>query len=120
MLLLYIIMYAAGHGPATINVSLRTSILANLTFFPSEFNLPVVQYVVKVSRVTGSSPWQELCPEIVDNKPPVTTTAASMTFTGLEEFSTYTVSLTTTFDVFGSNVDEVTPQMIFTTLSAGK
>ena len=41
-----------------------------------------------------------------------------MSFTGLEEFSTYTVTVTTTFNVFGSNMTEVA-EMMFTTPSAG-
>ena len=47
-----------------------------------------------------------------------TTTATSMSFTGLEEFSTYTVTVTTTFNVSGSNMD-VASDMMFTTPSAG-
>ena len=41
-----------------------------------------------------------------------------MSFTGLEEFSTYTVTVTTTFNVFGSNMD-VASDMMFTTPSSG-
>ena len=108
-------MYAAGYGPATMNISLRTSIIF-ISWSPPEFHLPVVHYIATLSRVTG----QELCPEFVDNRTRVLTGATSTSFTDLEEFSAYTVTVTTTFDVFGSNVDEVTPQMMFTTLSAGK
>ena len=54
----------------------------------------------------------------MDSRPAVTTTDTSMSFTGLEEFSTYTVTVTTTFNVFGSNMD-VASDMMFTTPSAG-
>ena len=54
----------------------------------------------------------------MDSKPAVTTTDTSMSFTGLEEFSTYTVTVTTTFNVFGSDMD-VASDMMFTTSSAG-
>ena len=54
----------------------------------------------------------------MDSRPAVTTTDTSMSFTGLEEFSTYTVTVTTTFNVFGSNMTEVA-EMMFTTSSAG-
>ena len=115
-------LYAAGHGPATISVSLRTSILVIISWSPPEFHLPVLQYMITLTRVTGSGPWprQELCPEYVDNRPTVTTTATSYSFTGFEAFSNYTVTLITRYNVSGSKVDEVTPQMMFTTLSAGK
>ena len=54
----------------------------------------------------------------MDSRPAVTTTDTSMPFTGLEEFSTYTVTVTTTFNVFSSNMTEVA-EMMFTTSSSG-
>ena len=54
----------------------------------------------------------------MDSRPAVSTTNTSMSFTGLEEFSTYTVTVNTTFNVFGSNMPEVT-ETIFTISSAG-
>ena len=54
----------------------------------------------------------------MDNRPAVTTTNTSMSFTGLEGFSNYTVTVTTTFNVFGSNKTEVA-EMVFTTSNAG-
>ena len=41
-----------------------------------------------------------------------------MSFISLEEFSVYTVTVTTTFNVFGSNITEVA-EMMFATLSDG-
>ena len=54
----------------------------------------------------------------MDSKPAVTTTNTSMSFTDLEEFSTYTVTVVTTFNVSGSNMDVVSNRT-FTTPSAG-
>ena len=54
----------------------------------------------------------------MDSRLAVNTTDTSMSFTGIEEFSTYTVTVTTTFNVSGSNMD-VASDMMFTTLSAG-
>ena len=63
---------------------------------------------------------QVLCTGVMDNRSAVTTTdtSSSMPFTDLEEFSTYTVTVTTTFNVFGSNMDVVSNRT-FTTPSAG-
>ena len=54
----------------------------------------------------------------MESRPAVTTNNTSMSFTDLEEFSTYTVTVTTTFNVFGSNMDVASDKM-FTTPSAG-
>ena len=83
---------------------------------PAQFRLPIVEYTVSLTRVTGSG--QELCTQVVDRRPVVTTTDTSMPFISLEEFSNYTVTVTTTFNVLGSNMDQVT-EVIFTTPSAG-
>ena len=94
-----------------------TSITISWSPQPAQFRLPVVEYTVSLTRVTGSS--QTLCPGVMDSRrPAVTTTGTSMSFTGLEEFSTYTVTVPTTFNVFGSNMD-VASAMMFTTSSAG-
>lgn len=57
-----------------------------------------------------------MCPSFEDNIPTVATRDQSMVFTGLEEFSYYTVMVTAIFDVSG--VLRLT-EMTFTTLSAG-
>ena len=94
-----------------------TSIIISWSPQPAQFRLPVVEYTVSLTRVTGSG--QALCSGVMDSRrPAVTTTATSMSFTGLEEFSTYTVTVTTTFNVFGSDMD-VASDMMFTTSSAG-
>ena len=93
-----------------------TSVTISWSPQPALFRLPVVEYTVSLTRVTGSG--QALCTQVVDSRPVVATTDTSMTFTGLEEFSTYTVTVITTFNVFGSNMDVVSDRT-FTTLSAG-
>ena len=80
---------------------------------PAQFRLPVVEYTVSLTRVTGSG--QALCTGDMDSRPVVATTDTSMPFNSLEEFSTYTVTVTTTF---GSNIDAAS-HMMFTTESAG-
>ena len=94
-----------------------TSVIISWSPQPAQFRLPVVKYTVSLTRVTGSG--QALCAEDMDSRPAVTTTDdTSMPFIGLEEFSTYTVTVNTTFNVFGSNMTEVA-EMMFTTPSAG-
>ena len=107
-----------GIGPAIITTSSLTATSVTISWSPqpAQLHLPVVEYTVSLTRVTGSG--QVLCTQVVDSRPAVTTTDTSMSFTGLEEFSTYTVTVTTTFNVFGSNMD-VASDMMFTTPSAG-
>ena len=93
-----------------------TSVTISWSPQPAQFRLPVVEYTVSLTRVTGSG--QVLCTQVMDSRPAVTTTGTSMSFTGLEEFSTYTVTVTTTFNVFGSNMD-VASDIMFTTPSSG-
>ena len=107
-----------GIGAANVTASLLTATSVTFSWSPqpAQFRLPVVEYTVSLTRVTGSS--QTLCPQVMDSRPAVATNDTSMPFTGLEEFSTYTVAVTTTFNVFGSNMTEVA-EMMFTTPSAG-
>ena len=103
---------------ATISISSLTSTSADILWFPPppEFLLPVAEYTVSLKRVTGSG--QALCTQVMDSRPAVTTTDTSMSLSDLEEFSTYTVTVTATFNVFGSNMD-VASDMMFTTPRAG-
>ena len=108
-----------GAGEASVTTSSLTAISVNISWSPqpAQFRLPVVGYTVSLTRVTGND--QELCEGPTDSRLAAdTTTDTSMSFTGLEEFSTYTVTVTTTFNVFGSNMD-VASDMMFTTPSAG-
>ena len=107
-----------GTGEASVTTSSLTATSVTISWSPqpAQFRLPVVEYTVSLTRVTGSG--QALCTQVMDSRPAVTTTGTSMSFTGLEEFSTYTVTVTTTFNVFGSNMD-VPSDMMLTTPSAG-
>ena len=76
-----------------------------------------VEYTVVVERVTGSG--QTLCPDVEDSKDPVQiSTAASLTFPELEEFSMYSVELAARFNEFGSSHTLCSTET-FMTLSAG-
>ena len=99
----------------TISSLTATSVTISWSPQPAQFHLPVVEYTVSLTRVTGNG--QALCTGVMDSRPAVTTTVTSMSFTGLEEFSIYAVTVTTTFNVFGSNMD-VASDMMFTTPSA--
>ena len=103
---------------AIVNTSSLTATSVTISWSPqtAQFRLPVVEYTVSLTRVTGSG--QVLCTQVIDSRPAVTTTNALSAFFGLEEFSNYTVTITTTFNVFGSNMD-VASDMMFTTQSAG-
>ena len=105
-----------GIPSPTINVLSRTATSAIISWTQPEFVLPVTRYTVSLTRVTGSG--QALCPSVVDNRPAVLTTGNSMSFTGLEEFSTYTVTVTAVYDAFGATAMESSSER-FTTLSAG-
>ena len=112
-------IFTTGAMAASITTSSLTATLVTISWSPqpAQLCLPVVEYTVSLTRVTGSG--QALCPGVMDSRrPAVTTTSTSMSFTGLEEFSTYTVTVNTTFNVFGSSMD-VASDMMFTTPSAG-
>ena len=80
-----------------------------------EFSLQVLEYRVVATRVTGSG--LALCTPTMDTTSNVTT-GSSMAFTGLEEFSTYTVTITATLDAFGATAMAASSKE-FTTLTAG-
>ena len=107
-----------GIGAAIVTTSSQTATSVTISWSPqpAQFRLPVVEYTVSLTLVTGSG--QAFCTQVMDSRPAVTTTDTSIAFTGLEEFSTYTVTVITTFNVFGSNMD-VASDMMFTTLSTG-
>ena len=103
---------------AIVNTSSLTATSATISWSPqpAQFRLPVVEYTVSLTRVTGSG--QALCTPVVDSSPVMTTTDTSITFTDLEEFIAYRVTVTTTFNVSGSNMD-IASDMMFITQSAG-
>ena len=102
-----------------VSISSLTTTSVSITWTQPEFSLPVMNYTVSLTRVTGSG--QVLCPSVMDNRPPVTTmaTVTSMEFTGLQEFSTYTVTVTARFSAFGL-ITQTPTSMDFTTLSASR
>ena len=106
--------YVGVMGPDIVAVvSHATSVTISWT--RPEFSLP--EYSVSLTRVTGSE--QALCPSVMDNRTAVTT-GSSMSFSGLEEFSTYSITVIATFsDGMGHfiNTSDITN---FTTLSNGK
>ena len=81
-----------------------------------EFSLQVLEYRVVATRVTGSG--LALCTPTMDTTSNTTTTGNSMAFTGLKEFSTYTVTITATLNAFDATA-MANSSMEFTTLSAG-
>lgn len=62
-----------------------------------EFSLTALTYTVSLTRVTGSG--QALCLSLVENRPAETISDNSISITGLQEFSTYSVTVNATFDV---------------------
>ena len=74
-----------------------------------------------MTRVTGSG--QVLCPSFVEEDQSTTTSPSVTTtiFTGLQEFSSYTVRVTANFSpAFGLSAPMAEESMTFTTLSSGK
>ena len=107
-----------GIGAAIVNTSL-TATSANISWSPqpAQFHLPVHSYTVLITQVTGSG--QALCTQVMDSRPAVITTDTSMSFPGLEEFSTYTVTVTSIFYGFGIILAPAASED-FTTLSTGR
>ena len=95
---------------------LATAISVSLSWSQPELSLPVIEYTVSLTRVTGSG--QTLCLSLEENRPAVTATGNSMSFTELEEFSSYRVTVTAVYDAFGET-RMASSNEEFTTLSAG-
>ena len=90
-----------------------TATSVTITWTQPEFSLPVSQYRVTLTRVTGSG----LCPSVVDLQQ-VTMSGSTASFMGLQEFSAYSVEVNATFSAFGEEV-MIQSMMEFTTLTAG-
>ena len=60
-----------------------------------------------------------LCDNVPDERSPVTTNDLSVTFTNLQEFSSYRLTLTAVFNSFGTEVTAVAMED-FMTLTAGE
>ena len=110
--------YVGTSGPH-VSISSLTTSSVNITWTQPEFSLPwpVLNYTVSLTRVIGH---QVICPWAMDSRLPVITmaTVTSMEFTGLQEFSTYTVTVTAMFNAFCS-LRQTPTSMRFTTHSAG-
>ena len=107
-------------NPDTIAPS-PTATSVTITWTQPEFSLPVAGYTVTVTRVTGSG--QVLCPSFVEEDQSTTTSpnVTTTTFTGLQEFSSYTVRVTANFNpAFGLSSLIATENMMFITLSSGE
>ena len=111
-------LFTTGGVPPVISTTSPTATSVTITWTQpvTEFSLPVLDYTVSLTRVTGSG--QVLCPSVMDSRGPVTTTATvtSMEFTGLQEYSNYIATVTARFSVTSTTF----PTAInFTTLSTG-
>ena len=99
-----------------------TAMSVTISWTQPKFNLLVVGYTVTATRHTGSS--QVLCPSFVEEDHSTTTSPSvtTTTFTGLQEFSRYTVRVTANFSpAFGlSSTLIATGSIAFTTLTSGK
>ena len=84
----------------TITILSLSATSVSLSWSQPEFSLPVVEYTVSLTRVTGSG--QTLCPTFEDSRPAVATTGNLMSFTDLEEFSAYMVSIIALYSAFNS------------------
>ena len=97
-------------------MSSLTATSATVSWTQPTLSLPVVQYLVTLSRVLGG---QVLCPSVEDSILAVTTNDAAMVFTDLEEFSNYSVTVTAMFVVSGVPTNR-SAEVAFITLSAGR
>ena len=108
--------------PSVVSTPSPTVTSVTITWTQPEFSLPVVGYTVTVTRVTGSG--QVLCPSFVEEDQSTTTSPSvtTTTFTGLREFSSYTVGVTANFTpAFGlPGALMATGSVTFTTLSSGE
>ena len=93
-----------------VTTSSLTATSVTISWTQPEFMLPA-PYTVSLTRVTGSG--QVLCPSVQDVRPAVTTSGNSTSFTSLEEFSVYMVTVSITV---GTNTRAASKE--FTTLSA--
>jgi len=95
-----------------------TATSATIGWTLQEYSLDVNQFRISLERTTGSDDNAMLCSD-ADVRPAVTVaaTGSSMGFSGLQEFSTYTVTLLTDYSGFGDPT--VMATRTFTTLAAG-
>ena len=108
----------SGRLPPVISTLSPTTTSVTTTWTQPRFSLPVA---VTVIRVTGSG--QVLCPSFEEEDQSTTTSPSvtTTTFTGLQEFSSYTVRITVNFSpAFGLSSLIATESATFITLSSGE
>ena len=104
--------YYTDFPAPTITSSSITATSATITWSQPEGSLAADDYIISLQRLTGSN--RQLCPTITDNRQ-MTITTTSLSFTNLQEFSIYTVTVTAR--AFGT---PTTSTHEFTTTSTGK
>ena len=100
--------------PVTVTPS-ATSVVLSWTQSSSQ-----TSYRILLTRITGAGNGQVLCDDVAHERPPITTSSLSENVSNLEEFSTYTATITATFHAT-LGIPAVAGIFIttFTTLSAG-
>ena len=106
-----------GALPPTINTSVQNATSVTISWALQMFSLPVNRYMYSLSQMSS----QMLCDvdNVPDERSSGTTNDLSVTFTDLQEFSNYRLTLTAVFDSFGTEVTAVAMED-FMTLTAGE
>ena len=89
--LFIVVHYYTDFLAPTITSSSITATSVTITWSQPEGSLAADDYTISLQRLTGNS--RQLCPTITDSRQ-MTTTTTSMSFTNLQEFSIYTVTVT--------------------------
>ena len=108
---LQLIIYVGVFLPTT-TTSVQNATSATISWALQNFSLPVNRYTYSLSRRSS----QILC---TDTRSVVATNEVSVTFTDLQGFSNYRLTLTAAFDSFGTEESAVTTTD-FMTPSAGR
>ena len=96
----------------TISSSSITATSVTIIWSQPEGSLAADNYTISLQQLTGNN--RQLCPTNMDSRI-INTTTTSMSFTNLQEFSIYTVTVTAR--VFGTSKTSIPHE--FTTTSAG-
>ena len=82
------------------------------------FSFTPVGYTATLTRITNLGAGQVLCNDVSDDRPSVGILGTSVDFSDLEEFSTYRVTITASFNVFNT-LHRIPASLDFITLSTG-
>ena len=107
-------LYCTVARPPLLSVSSVTPTSITVSWSVQDFSPPVIQYRVQLTRVTGSDDDDDNRCSADDDRPLVITTRASMPFSSLHEFSTYTITVHAEFFFEGSPLDIQTTMNIET------